>query len=148
MQKVALITFHRALNYGAALQTYATCKILRDMGYEVELIDVRIAERQNLIRRIATLLKKWRFARFRKRYYPKQTVRYHTMTEIRNNPPRADYYMVGSDQTWNPLITGEMAEAFFLDFVQRPAGSRRCRESNKRAACRTRRRAYHCEREK
>ena len=116
MQKVALITFHRALNYGAALQTYATCKILRDMGYEVELIDVRIAERQNLIRRIATLLKKWRFARFRKRYYPKQTVRYHTMTEIRNNPPRADYYMVGSDQTWNPLITGEMAEAFFLDF--------------------------------
>lgn len=32
--------------------------------------------------------------------------------------------------------------------VQRPTGSRRCRESNKRAACRTRRGAYHCEREK
>lgn len=32
--------------------------------------------------------------------------------------------------------------------VQRPAGSRRCRQSHKRPACRTRRRAYHREREK
>lgn len=116
MSKVALITFHSALNYGAALQTYATCRALIEMGYDVELVNVDINPQRGLIYNMALALKRWRFASFRTKYYPSQTKLYKTMDELRKNPPIADYYMVGSDQTWNVEITHNMKGAFFLDF--------------------------------
>lgn len=116
MSKVALITFHSALNYGAVLQTYATCRALIEMGYDVELVNVDINSRRGLIYNMMLALKRWRFESFRARYYPPQTKLYKTMDELRENPPVADYYMVGSDQTWNVEITQNMKEAFFLDF--------------------------------
>ena len=41
MKKIATITFHRALNYGAVLQTYALQSVLEKLGAEVEVIDYR-----------------------------------------------------------------------------------------------------------
>ena len=37
--KIATLTFHRALNYGAVLQTYALQKVLDDLGYDTEVLD-------------------------------------------------------------------------------------------------------------
>ena len=37
--KASVITMHRIYNYGSVLQTYATQKILEDMGVECEIID-------------------------------------------------------------------------------------------------------------
>lgn len=39
--KVGILTFHRADNYGAVLQTYALYAQCRAMGYDVEVIDYR-----------------------------------------------------------------------------------------------------------
>ena len=39
--KIGILTFHRALNYGAVLQCYALYKTLSMMGHEVEVIDYR-----------------------------------------------------------------------------------------------------------
>ena len=37
--KIALLTFHNAYNYGAALQAYSLQKYLSEQGYEVEYIN-------------------------------------------------------------------------------------------------------------
>lgn len=39
--KIGILTFHRALNYGAVLQAYALYEFLVDMGFDVEIIDYR-----------------------------------------------------------------------------------------------------------
>ena len=37
--KASVITLHTVNNYGSALQTYATQKVLEDLGLEVEFVD-------------------------------------------------------------------------------------------------------------
>ena len=44
MKRIGIITFHRADNYGAVLQTYATQTILNDLDYQAEVIDYRSPE--------------------------------------------------------------------------------------------------------
>lgn len=39
--KIGILTFHRALNYGAVLQCYALFNTLAEMGHDVEVIDYR-----------------------------------------------------------------------------------------------------------
>ncbi len=39
MKKIGILTFHRAVNYGAALQAYALQKKVVDLGFDTELID-------------------------------------------------------------------------------------------------------------
>lgn len=39
--KAGIITFHRANNYGAALQCYALQETLTSLGYDVVIIDYR-----------------------------------------------------------------------------------------------------------
>ena len=41
--KIGILTFHRALNYGAVLQCYALQETLTSMGHDVEVIDYRPA---------------------------------------------------------------------------------------------------------
>ena len=38
--KIGIVTFHRALNYGAVLQAYALCHFLNDNGFDAEIIDL------------------------------------------------------------------------------------------------------------
>ena len=38
-ETVGILTFHRALNYGAALQAYALKKVCDSLGYETHVID-------------------------------------------------------------------------------------------------------------
>lgn len=39
--RIGVLTFHRALNYGAVLQCFALFKTLKSMGHDVEIIDYR-----------------------------------------------------------------------------------------------------------
>lgn len=39
--KIGILTFHRAINYGAVLQCYALYTTLKNMGHDVEVIDYR-----------------------------------------------------------------------------------------------------------
>lgn len=38
---IGIITFHRAINYGAVLQAYALSKYINDIGGNVEIIDYK-----------------------------------------------------------------------------------------------------------
>lgn len=65
-----------------------------------------------------------RFEGFITNYLPLTDQSYRSAPELRENPPRFDTYVCGSDQVWHPLLLNrELGLPFLLDFV--PAGSRR-----------------------
>ena len=37
--KIGLLTYHHSANYGAVMQSYATCRALKELGHEVEFIN-------------------------------------------------------------------------------------------------------------
>lgn len=122
--KIALLTIWRVKNYGAELQTYATIKTLQELGHDICVIDFRLQEpvkRKSFLGRILDIahnlsLENLKFLYFWNKYIP-STRYYSTYEELKNTFPDADLYLVGSDQVWNPQITKEKAEAYFLNFV-------------------------------
>lgn len=117
--KIALITYYYSCNNGAVMQTYALCRYLKECGHEVELIDVRQKEPIEgslAVKIIKPLIFRLRFSKILRNYYPKTTKRYLSIDELQKDPPLADCYIVGSDQVWNPKISKELRDAFFLDF--------------------------------
>ena len=120
--KIALLTIWREKNYGAELQAYATIKVLQQMGYDVEMIDIRLSDcsRPNWKGRVGRFISLFgpshrKFCNFWKKNIP-ITKRYKNIKEIQANPPKADIYLVGSDQVWNPQLTKEFALLYFLNF--------------------------------
>lgn len=116
--KIALLTYFHTLSYGATLQTYATIKALESLGHEVWLINLYIPETVSLPKRLLLLPKEYKHWKFRKKYFKHITRQYTSSEDLRNDPPEADLYMIGSDQTWNPDISEDKASSFFLDFVK------------------------------
>lgn len=116
--KVSILTYHREDNYGAVMQAYATCKAIELLGHQPEFIDLRLPEvKKSVLSKLVFWKKHYRFNRFRKKFFKSETpVTYHSLPELQANPPQSDCYLVGSDQTWNPLIAKKLLRAFFLDF--------------------------------
>lgn len=115
--KIALLTYFAADNYGATLQAYATVKALEKCGHEVGLINFVIPEPvSSFAKKIMLYPKHIKFERFRDKYFHRLTRSYKTIAELQSDPPKADCYLVGSDQTWNPDISDQMAQGFFLAF--------------------------------
>lgn len=138
--KLGLLTFHTAANYGAALQAYAFEKFLKDKGYDCEYINYVNASRAHeysmtwhiydclkrgkLTSAAAYLagspfmtLRKMRFDKFYKSYLRQTEKVYHNSKEAEELNNQYDYFIVGSDQVWNPICNGDDA-AFLLDFVK------------------------------
>lgn len=114
--KVSIITYHDEDNYGATLQAYATYRAIRELGHNPEIINLHMAHKDSLPTKIVFALKRYRFNCFRKKYMPNKTRLYTSVSQLREEPPISDVYLVGSDQTWNPIISKEYALAYFLDF--------------------------------
>jgi len=113
--KIGLLTYSYSCNYGAVLQCYATCKILQELGHDVEIISVK-QEHQDFLRKIVFSIKNSKFNRFMKDYYPKRTEVFEDIVALKAATFDYDILLVGSDQVWNPNISGALALAFFLDF--------------------------------
>ena len=120
MAKINLLTIHWGISYGAVFQTYATCKILEELGHDVSVINIinpRSEPRRslkyylylNFITKIQVLL-------FKRKYFPKLTKKIYNI-EFGDLQP-ADYTIVGSDQVWNYDITSPIDKLFFLNFVK------------------------------
>lgn len=135
MKKVGLITYHKSYNYGAMLQVYATQYIIKKMGYDCKIIDYvnKDEEKENKLffyKRNFTFMHNVKYLLrniFLKSYFIRnnnfknfinkldRTKKVTNCTEI--SQLRFDTYIVGSDQVWNPLITGNKFEpAYLLDF--------------------------------
>lgn len=119
--KIGLLTYHHSTNNGAMLQAYATARALRELGHDVQFLDIRQPEKHHtgvigLLANIINCKRDFRIKKFKSNFYPPLSRRYYSVDELRNNPPKVDCLMVGSDQVWNPHISKEMAMAYFLDF--------------------------------
>ena len=126
--KVGIITFHRADNYGAMLQTLALMNVIKQMEYNVDIIDYRCPAIENFykcrylphfhynplgyIREFFYNLK-WtpilkrkshKCEIFRKNYYKmsKSVFSDNDRLEIENN---YSLILTGSDQIWKTSIT-------------------------------------------
>ena len=141
MKKIATVTFHRAHNFGSALQTYALQECIkalceeREIEVEYKLVDLFTENQEqlytvlkknnslkNLVKNVITLpfskqlkVKHQKFNDFIKENF-QITERYKTAEELRNNPPVADYYISGSDQIWN-VRAKDFLFSYYLDFV-------------------------------
>lgn len=115
--KIALLTYFAADNYGAVLQAYATIKALEQKGHEVTLVNYIIPEpSRSWMKNLLLYPKHMKLERFRRKWFKRLTRPYYSTSELQQDPPKADCYLIGSDQTWNPFISREMTRGFFLDF--------------------------------
>lgn len=139
MKKIGILTFHRAVNYGAVLQAYSLVTCLQELGCDVEIIDyrnkkiestyysiVKTIPRSNIYYILkSTISNVLNFHIQRKRNiefknfiqeYCKMSKHHYTKKTIYQANALYDLFLVGSDQVWNlPCIDGD--KTYFLDFA-------------------------------
>lgn len=133
--KLGIITFHRAINYGAALQAFALQDILNKKGYETEIIDYACERLENCYKKfynpehslkgfISAIIyypirsaRIEKFANFRKKYMHISDEKNITKDKLKKIANKYDYIITGSDQVWNPEQT-DYDMSYFLDFVK------------------------------
>ena len=133
--KIGIITYHRAKNLGAMLQSYALQKTLEKYKGKCEIIDYRnekmeesyrvkkIRECKSLKEKVKNVLymkKNKAFEKVRKEFNEKvQTI--STKKYNKNNIKEAnndyDLFVTGSDQVWNIKLNYD-DENYFLNFVE------------------------------
>lgn len=120
--KIGILTIHHAYNFGAILQSYATYRILNDLGYDAEFIDYENEtfsnERKiflplnslgNVFRNIRSLFQ-YRQLKLRiqlyEEFYKKMKVSHEKYnSESINNLSGYDVVLTGSDQTFALYLT-------------------------------------------
>ena len=132
MKKIGILTFHRAENYGAALQVYALQELVNKNLGECKVIDYRdeyIEKPYSLFyfrdKKIKNIVKdfiknilyfnkncgrKMAFNNFLKKINLTESV--HDINKCEN----FDVYIAGSDQIWNTEIVGELSDIYTLNF--------------------------------
>ena len=137
---MGILTFHRAINYGAVLQAYALQETLCGMGYDAMVIDYRQPrvertdrstfhsdDKMNLLwgrhfrswwnydkNKKHTLERRERFDDFLNQFIVLST------PCDSNTIPSMDAYVVGSDQVWNSSICDGLDSVYWGDFARFP----------------------------
>ena len=132
--KIGIMTFHRAINYGAVLQTYALQKYLNDSGYDAEVIDYRCDHMENfykilsvknksikqvirgLLNFIYVYKKKSRFYGFLDQNV-KISSKIYDKSNIGESNNEYDKFITGSDQVFN-YACSQFDKNYFLEFVK------------------------------
>ncbi len=142
MSKIGILTYHHYYNYGTALQAYALEHyISKKIGCDVEIIDFILADeyvgrRLLFIRakRMITYLRHFKkyytlwkgrdaqknvqecFEKFFREYFNVSERRVMEMNGLQEVCKDYSAIMIGSDQTWNPYVSGW--RYFLLDFLE------------------------------
>ena len=134
--KIGIITFHRAENYGSALQAYALNRYLNENGFHAETIDFQMKQQkqmyriftgmnslQSIMRNALSLLKykdlklrKKRFEEFLSNYVRLSKQRYTDADRLAELNTDYDYFICGSDQIWNYHCV-DFCDTNLLNFV-------------------------------
>lgn len=133
--KIGIITFHRAVNYGAVLQAYALQKAISGLGAQAEIIDYRnryiescydpYSFKGNKIKALMKMLllgrlrtkKNRAFAHFSEKYMNLSNEKYEDSAALEKAEPLYDAFVTGSDQVWN-TDCADFDPAYFLTFVK------------------------------
>lgn len=143
IKTVGIITIHKICNFGSLLQAFATQRIVERLGYKPQIINykypneyhtaenlkhspyadlylplgarLRLAIYNRLIAKKNNAKKNKLFDEVQKKLLY-QTIEYKNSAALRQNPPKFDIYLTGSDQVWNPRYMYEDC-TYLLDFV-------------------------------
>lgn len=140
--RAAVITRHAVANYGSILQTYATQYTLEKNNIECSIINyVRKDEYgKNIAKTMLKRNKKWNkniltrciysiiqtpsynksykaFEKYRKEIIHETKTLYYSFDELKQNKPKADVFISGSDQIWGKIGDDDFDKAYFLDFL-------------------------------
>lgn len=137
-KKISITTIFDNPNFGTYLQAFALSHVLKNKGLRVEVLfylrpswhNIPLIRRHTkfleFFRTLAAYLKKdlASIQRIECRKFVKKNAQitkpYYSFEDIQKNPPKADLYVVGSDQVWNSIHNRGLDRTFFLDFV--PSG--------------------------
>lgn len=133
--KIAVITYHRAYNFGSALQAYALNTYLTGQGHEVETIDYWTQRQKNIYtifepvrgimsvaRNVQSLLYLHDLFQHKNRFncFVSQQIRmtdtFSDKEQLTSLNDHYDAYVCGSDQIWNPNCI-DFDESYLLFFV-------------------------------
>lgn len=127
--KIGILTFCNANNFGAILQAFAMQNYLKNnFMYDVEFINLRFnkneCDNQNVCKKKKIyiwekLMEKYtnyKFKKFKKSYMIINKDVIYGDSDIRRHKLNYNLYIVGSDQVWNTDITNK-TKSFFLDWV-------------------------------
>ena len=134
-EKIGIVTFHNAFNFGAALQAYALQQFLDSCGIENEIVDyqcdyiekhykklIKIVKGSELKSFVGSLLSYRNNKKgielsdsFRKRFL--RTGRAVTREETAALSGEYSSFIAGSDQVWSPTCVG-FDKTYFLDFAR------------------------------
>lgn len=136
MKRILLVTIFDNPNFGTYLQALATGITMQKYGYKVDVLRYerpgRIYKRpieykfhfvnhlknlKNELCRSKSYLQLKGCRKFIKKYLG-ITKLYYTYEEILQHPPKADIFLVGSDQVWNTIHNNGFDHTFYLDFVK------------------------------
>ncbi len=132
--KAGIMTFHRALNYGAVLQTYALCSFVNEFDVECEVVNyyseplestykIFDFKKNNFVSAIlkglfkgAIIIKKRNgFNKFIENNVKISSKKY-SFSQLKQLNNLYDLFITGSDQVWSPSCVG-FDEAYFLTFA-------------------------------
>lgn len=137
MKRIGIITFHAAYNYGSLLQNFALQKVLENLGFYPETINLRTRkqkEQYDYFTPIGELLDKKRILLylaflFKKKELKQKYALFENFlsedlalsqevadTDGIRRLPLYDAYIAGSDQIWN-IGAKDFDWNYFLDFV-------------------------------
>lgn len=134
MKRIAIVTFHRAMNCGAMLQAYALQEVLRKkhnaviLDYRCEELEYVYGYKKNFKKHLRCLgkfflkhnswvqeTKRFRlFVEFSDKYFVK-SARYNSKNVVDANE-KFDIFIAGSDQIWNPKWSNEDWN-YYLNFA-------------------------------
>lgn len=135
-KKNYLLTFHMTWSYGACLQAYATLEALKMLGCETEILNfINPHEKKGNEKPLELIrggdIKAGLVAAAKNIMFKRDRLHARAFEHFHASLPRservftsceqmsdleADTLIVGSDQVWNPFITGGIEPAFFLQF--------------------------------
>lgn len=118
-KNVLILTFSKVYNRGANLQCFALMNVIQKLGFNVSFLDIQLPKsKMNFKGFFFEIINNFLASRFRKKVGFKYTRQYNSFQELQINPPKSDYYIVGSDQVWNPEITNYLdPRVYFFCFL-------------------------------
>lgn len=121
--KIGIITFHRAVNYGAVFQSVALLRQLEKLGYDAHIVDYRseileapyneCIDTESVSALIFSILQ-YHTKKLKKENFYKYIVENCKLESIKNISSY-DAMITGSDQVWNTEITGIDGQYFLED---------------------------------
>ena len=132
--KIGILTFHCAHNYGAVIQCYGLQQYLKSLGHEAYVIDYRpyyldvyklpqlsISRIKDIPTYLKTLVKHILVGNVDEKRYQAFEDFIAQRLNLISYTPHQDYsdfdaIVVGSDQIWNPMVTGGCFDDEFFGF--------------------------------